>query len=44
VTKFLQNLIAEGKPNIRVEDEIIRDTLVTHHGNVVHPKLVTAAA
>ncbi|MBU6237614.1 MAG: Re/Si-specific NAD(P)(+) transhydrogenase subunit alpha [Planctomycetes bacterium] len=44
VTKFLQNLIAEGKPNIRMEDEIIRDTLVTHHGNVVHPKLVTAAA
>jgi NAD(P) transhydrogenase subunit alpha len=43
VTKFLQNLIAEGKPNIRLEDEIIRDTLVTHHGSVVHPKLVTAS-
>jgi NAD(P) transhydrogenase subunit alpha len=43
VTKFLQNLIAEGKPNIRMEDEIIRDTLVTHHGNVVHPKLVLAS-
>ena len=44
VTKFLQNLMAQGKPNIRMEDEIIRDTLVTHHGNVVHPRLVTAAA
>lgn len=43
VTKFLQNLIPEGKPNIRMEDEIIRDTLVTHHGNVVHPKLVLAS-
>jgi NAD(P) transhydrogenase subunit alpha len=43
-TKFLQNLIKEGKPNIRMEDEIIRDTLVTHHGSVVHHKLVTTTA
>jgi NAD(P) transhydrogenase subunit alpha len=41
-TKFLQNLIVEGKPSIRLEDEIIRDTLVTHHGGVVHPKLVVS--
>jgi NAD(P) transhydrogenase subunit alpha len=41
VTKFLQNLMVEGKPSIRMEDEIIRDTLVTHQGNIVHPKLVS---
>lgn len=42
VTKFLQNLMVEGKPSIRMEDEIIRDTLVTHQGNIVHPKLVSS--
>ncbi len=41
VTKFLQNLIVDGKPSIRMDDEIIRDTLVTHHGNVVHPRLIS---
>jgi NAD(P) transhydrogenase subunit alpha len=41
VAKFLQNLMVEGKPSIRMEDEIIRDTLVTHQGIIVHPKLVS---
>ncbi len=44
VTKFLQNLIVEGKASIRMDDEIIRDTLVTRDGNVVHPRLVSSHA
>ena len=39
VTKFLQNMVKAGQPNMNMEDEIIRETLITHDGQIVHPKL-----
>lgn len=36
VTEFLVNLAPEGNLNLNMEDEIIRDTLVTHQGEIVH--------
>jgi NAD(P) transhydrogenase subunit alpha len=36
ITEFLLNLAPEGKVAINLEDEIIRDTLVTHEGKAFH--------
>lgn len=36
ITEFLLNLAPEGALKIDFEDEIIRDTLVTHEGQIVH--------
>ena len=48
VATFLKNLLDKGnKLNINREDEIIRETLVTHQGEVAHARikeLMTAAA
>ena len=37
VTAFLLHLRQQGLPNVEVQDEIIRETLVTRGGEVVHP-------
>jgi NAD(P) transhydrogenase subunit alpha len=39
VSAFLLNLVREGALRIDWEDPIIRDTLVTHGGEVVHPRV-----
>ncbi len=39
VTTFLQNMIKKGELNIDMEDEIIRDTLITRSGDVVNPRV-----
>ncbi len=39
VTKFFQNMVKAGQANINMEDEIVRETMVTRDGHVVHPKL-----
>ena len=39
ITVFLQNLLTDGELNIDLEDEIIRDTLLTHNGEVTHPRV-----
>ncbi len=39
VTKFLLNLVQEGAVKMNLEDEIIRDTLVAHQGQVVHGRI-----
>ena len=36
---FLQNLIQEGEIHLNQEDPIIADTLLTHQGEVVNPRL-----
>lgn len=36
---FLTLLVKEGRVNLNMEDEIIRDTLVARDGNVVHPRV-----
>jgi NAD(P) transhydrogenase subunit alpha len=38
-TAFLQNLVKEGALHLNLEDSIIRDTLVTHDGEVVNPRI-----
>jgi NAD(P) transhydrogenase subunit alpha len=39
LTAFLTLLVKEGKVNIRMEDEIIRDTLLTQNGEVVQERV-----
>jgi len=36
VFNFVENLVADGKLNLNLEDEIIRATLVTKDGQIVH--------
>jgi NAD(P) transhydrogenase subunit alpha len=36
VFNFVENLVAEGKVNLNLDDEIIRSTLVTRDGKIVH--------
>jgi NAD(P) transhydrogenase subunit alpha len=36
VTSFLLNLVEDGEPNIDRDDEIIRETMITRGGEVVH--------
>jgi len=42
VSSFVKLLFKDGALNINQEDEIIRETLVTHGHNVVHPRVVEA--
>jgi NAD(P) transhydrogenase subunit alpha len=39
VSAFLRLLIQDGSLNINLDDEIIRETLVTHANKVVHPRV-----
>ncbi|HYL94283.1 MAG TPA: Re/Si-specific NAD(P)(+) transhydrogenase subunit alpha [Terriglobales bacterium] len=39
LTAFLQYLVKDGKLQLNVEDEIIRDTLVTHDGEIVNQRV-----
>jgi NAD(P) transhydrogenase subunit alpha len=39
VTTFLQHLVKDGKLNLAMSDEIVRETLMTHEGEVVHPRV-----
>jgi proton-translocating NAD(P)+ transhydrogenase subunit alpha len=39
ITTFLLYLVKEGKLQLNQEDEIIRETLVTHEGEVVNPRV-----
>jgi H+-translocating NAD(P) transhydrogenase subunit alpha len=39
LTAFLQYLVKDGKLQLNLEDEIIRDTLVTHGGEIVNQRV-----
>jgi NAD(P) transhydrogenase subunit alpha len=39
VTKFLLNLVKDGEVELNLEDEIIRDTLVVHEGQLVNARM-----
>ena len=39
ISTFLKYLTKDGKLALNREDEIVRETLVTHAGEVVHPKV-----
>ncbi len=42
VTSFVKLLFKDGTLNINLEDEIIRETLVTYQNKVVHPRVLEA--
>ncbi len=39
VAAFLHNLVKEGQLDLNLEDEIVRDTLLVHQGEVVNPQV-----
>ncbi len=39
VTSFLLHMLKEGKLNLNLEDQIVRDTLLTHGGEIVNARL-----
>ena len=39
LTAFVQNLIQKGEIHLNQEDPIIADTLLTHQGEIVNPRL-----
>lgn len=39
ICNFLTYLVKDGKAVLNLEDEIVRETLVTHEGKVVNPRL-----
>ncbi|HKU19729.1 MAG TPA: Re/Si-specific NAD(P)(+) transhydrogenase subunit alpha [Terriglobales bacterium] len=39
LTAFLQYLVKDGKLQLNLEDEIIRDTLVTHGGEIINQRV-----
>ncbi len=39
IATFLKYLIKDGRLTLALEDEIVRETLVTHGGEVVHPRV-----
>jgi len=39
VTAFLLHLIKDGKLQINLDDEIIRETLLTHNGEIVQQRV-----
>jgi NAD(P) transhydrogenase subunit alpha len=43
IATFLKYLIKDGKVVLNREDEIVRETLVTHEGQVVHPRVLEVA-
>jgi NAD(P) transhydrogenase subunit alpha len=40
IATFLKYLIKDGKVELNREDEIVRETLVSHGGEVVHPRVL----
>jgi proton-translocating NAD(P)+ transhydrogenase subunit alpha len=43
IAAFVKILVRDGALNIAREDEIVRETLVTHQGKIVHPRVLEAA-
>jgi NAD(P) transhydrogenase subunit alpha len=39
IATFLKYLIKDGQLNLNRDDEIVRETLVTHAGEIVHPRV-----
>ena len=44
VATFLIHLTKDGRLNLDLEDAITRDTMITHNGEVVHPRVLEALA
>lgn len=39
ITTFLKNMVKDGALNLNMEDEIIRDTMITRGGEIVSPRI-----
>jgi NAD(P) transhydrogenase subunit alpha len=39
ITAFLTHLIKDQQLNLNMEDEIVRETLLTRGGEIVHPRV-----
>jgi NAD(P) transhydrogenase subunit alpha len=39
IAAFVKHLVKDGRIGLSPEDEIVRETLVTHSGEVVHPRV-----
>jgi NAD(P) transhydrogenase subunit alpha len=39
ITAFIQNLVKNGNLNLNIEDQIIRETILTHKGEVANPRV-----
>jgi NAD(P) transhydrogenase subunit alpha len=39
VTTLLLTMVKDGKLDLNLEDEVIRESMVCHGGEVVHPKV-----
>jgi len=39
VATFLLSIVKEGQVVLDMDDEVVRDTLVTRDGEVVHPRV-----
>ena len=39
LTAFLQNMVKDGELDLNFEDPILQDSLLTHQGEVVHPRV-----
>jgi NAD(P) transhydrogenase subunit alpha len=40
ITAFARVLVTDGRLSLELDDEIVRETLVTHEGKVVHPRVL----
>jgi NAD(P) transhydrogenase subunit alpha len=40
ITSFIKLLFKDGVLNVNLDDEIIRETLVTYESKVVHPRVL----
>jgi H+-translocating NAD(P) transhydrogenase subunit alpha len=41
LVNLMRALVKQGAVSIDLNDEIIRETLVTHQGKVVHPRIAS---
>lgn len=39
ITTFLLNLVKEGRLEFNTDDEIVRETMITHRGEIVNPRI-----
>jgi NAD(P) transhydrogenase subunit alpha len=44
ISAFLRLLLSSGELKLNLEDEILRETLVTHQGRIIHPRIAELAA
>ena len=39
MTSFLQNMVKDGELNLNMEDQVIKESLLTHQGEVTNPRV-----